>query len=52
MSDAADVPPLGECPVCGTMIPTENLGMTYRPPNDWPRMLAECPGCRSAVHPE
>ncbi|MEF8786981.1 MAG: hypothetical protein V5A45_13685 [Haloarculaceae archaeon] len=52
MSGTADIPPLGQCPLCGETIPVDNLGMTYRPAHGWPRMLAECPDCESAVHPE
>jgi hypothetical protein len=52
MSHTVDVPPLGECPVCEETIPVGNLGMTYRPPDGWPQILAECPDCQSAVHPE
>jgi hypothetical protein len=52
MSSTEDLPPLGECPLCDSEIPVGNLGLTYRPEEGWPRMLAECPDCESAVHPE
>jgi endogenous inhibitor of DNA gyrase (YacG/DUF329 family) len=52
MSPDTDLPPLGTCPICEADVPAGNLGITYRPDEGWPRMLAECPACESAVHPE
>ena len=52
MSKAADPPPLGVCPDCGVEVPAGNLAIAYRPAEGWPRMLAECPDCETAVHPE
>ena len=52
VSTDTDLPPLGTCPICEADVPAGNLGITYRPDEGWPRMLAECPACESAVHPE
>ncbi|MCU4718973.1 DUF7837 family putative zinc-binding protein [Halapricum hydrolyticum] len=44
--------PLGECPDCQATVPRENLLIRYVPREGWPRILAECSECETAVSPE
>lgn len=44
-------PRLGECPLCEARIPHEELLAEYRHPDEWPRLLAECPSCSEVVAP-
>lgn len=43
--------PLGQCPECGTEIPTLGLLIKYESADGWPMVLAECPGCHRVVPP-
>lgn len=44
-------PRLGDCPLCDTTIPLEDLVAEYRHPDEWPKLLAECPECTEIVAP-
>lgn len=43
---------LGDCPLCDTTIPPEALVADYRHPDEWPKLLAECPHCADIVAPK
>jgi hypothetical protein len=45
-------PRLGDCPLCAATIPPARLLAEYRHPDEWPRLLAECPGCDEVVAPK
>lgn len=45
-------PPLGECPVCESVIPRTGRHIVYETPESWVRMLAECPACEESVAPK
>jgi hypothetical protein len=57
MSMAADAPQrapeprLGACPDCEATIPRDDLLAEYTHPDEWPKMLAVCPGCGEVVSP-
>lgn len=42
---------LGECPDCGSTIPTTGLLIEYDTADGGAAMYAECPACRAVVHP-
>ena len=44
-------PRLGACPDCEATIPRDDLLAEYTHPDEWPKMLAECPGCGEVVSP-
>ena len=44
-------PRLGACPDCEATIPPANLLAEYTHPDEWPKMLAGCPGCGEVVSP-
>lgn len=44
-------PRLGDCPLCETTIPPEALMAEYHHPDEWPKLLAECPNCAHVVAP-
>ncbi len=44
-------PNLGQCPRCETTVSAGRLVIDYRHPEEWPRMLAECPNCSEIVAP-
>jgi hypothetical protein len=46
-----DEPYLGRCPQCSARIPGDALLIRYQSASDWPMQFADCPACRSVVHP-
>ena len=41
----------GQCPDCGSAIPTRRVLIEYETADGRPAMYAECPDCREIVHP-
>jgi len=49
---STDSSTLGQCPNCGTEIPTHSVLIEYESEDGQPALWAECPECREVVHPE